>query len=178
MRAISKLAIVAAVGLGTVAGGLGIANADPTAVTSTAPTPPPIPAADEPVAAQSALATAIEPNPMSVFVPLKNCRVAATATAGGKIPNGATRNFQVTGTTGFPAQGGTSGGCGVPSYATAVSARLSSAFADANGVFVMYPTGAPVGQGSLYYAKGVNVTTAGTAQIGTGGKVRVCCTDG
>ncbi|WP_020144420.1 hypothetical protein [Terracoccus sp. 273MFTsu3.1] len=168
MRFISTLAVVAATTLGTVAAGIGIANAGPNA-----PTPPPNPSANQVVAEQTALAATIEPNPMAVYVPLKNCRVVATATAGGKIPNGATRDFQVTGTTGFTTQGGTSGGCGIPAYATAVSARVTSTASDANGAFIAYPTGTPVGQGTLYYAKGVNVTTGSNLQIGTAGKVTV-----
>ncbi|WP_076259221.1 hypothetical protein [Intrasporangium flavum] len=166
MRFTSKLAVATAFMLGAAAGGYGIANA----ASSPAPSPGP---ANGPVAARSALATVVQPNPMAVYVPLKNCRAVATATAGGKIPNGATRDFQMTGTTGFTTQGGTSGGCGVPSYATAVSARVTSTAADANGAFIAYPTGTPVGQGTLYYAKGVNVTTGANLQIGTGGKVTV-----
>jgi hypothetical protein len=171
MRTTAKLAVAAALTLATASGGYGVANA----VTGSTPSPSPSPAdtAATGVTARSAFATTTQPNPMAVYVPLKNCRAVATATAGGKIPNGATRDFQITGTTGFPAQGGTSGGCGIPSYATAVSARITSTAADANGAFIAYPTGTPVGQGSLYYAKGVNVTTGANLQIGTGGKVTV-----
>jgi len=110
--------------------------------------------------------------PDSVYVPIKNCRIVSTATAGGKIPNGATRSFYVVGTAGFTAQGGQNGGCGIPVSATAISARVTSNSATANGAFVVYPTGTPVGQGTLYYAKGVNVTTGATLQLGAGtGKV-------
>lgn len=112
-------------------------------------------------------------HPESLYVPLTNCRIVNTAVAGGRIPNGSARNFQVTGTLGFPGQGGQNGGCGVPSYATAVSARISSNGALGNGAFIAYPTGTPTGQGTLYYAKGVNVTTGATLQVGAAGKVTV-----
>jgi len=171
MRLTKKFTVATLIALGAAGGGFGVASA-------VSPTPPPSPNAGAATAAMprgtvSASAVVAPSNPMSLYVPLKNCRAVATATAGGKIPNGATRDFQITGTTGFPTQGGTAGGCGIPAYATAVSARITSTAADANGAFIAYPTGTPIGQGSLYYAKGVNVTTGATLQIGTGGKVTV-----
>ncbi|GAA5034033.1 hypothetical protein GCM10023258_34410 [Terrabacter aeriphilus] len=174
MRRTTRLTTATLLALGTATAGVGLALASPSASAAT-PTPPPAPAANRAAPAPSpALApAAVIADPMSVYVPLMNCRLVATATAGGKIPNGSTRTFQVTGTTGFPTQGGTSGGCGVPSYATAVSARVSSTAADANGVFIAYPTGTPVGQGTLYYGKGVNVTTGANLQVGTGGRITV-----
>jgi hypothetical protein len=171
MRLSKKFTVATLIALGAAGGGFGVASA-------VSPTPPPSPNAGAATAAMprgplSASAVIAPSNPMSLYVPLKNCRAVATATAGGKIPNGATRDFQMTGTTGFTTQGGTSGGCGIPAYATAVSARVTSTASDANGAFIAYPTGTPVGQGTLYYAKGVNVTTGSNLQIGTAGKITV-----
>ncbi|MEO9140480.1 MAG: hypothetical protein ABI345_15630, partial [Jatrophihabitans sp.] len=104
----------------------------------------------------------------SLYTAVKNCRLVSTSTAGGKIPNGSTPSFHVVGTANFSGQGGQSGGCGVPLSATAISARITSYSATGNGAFIVYPTGTPVGQGSLYYAKGVNVTTGATLQLGPG----------
>ncbi len=116
--------------------------------------------------------------PGSLYTPVPNCRVGNTAAAGGKIPNGGSRDFQVAGTSGFAAQGGAAGGCRVPAYATAVSARLTAFSATANGAFTAYPTGGPGGPGTLYYAKGVNVTTGATLQLGSAGKITVKNTSG
>ena len=49
-----------------------------------------------------------------VFTPITPCRIINTNVAGGPIAAGTTRNFVVAGTSGFPAQGGTAGGCGIP----------------------------------------------------------------
>ena len=49
-----------------------------------------------------------------VYTPVAPCRVFDTRVAGGPLAVGTPRNFVVAGTTGFPAQGGTSGGCGIP----------------------------------------------------------------
>ena len=55
-----------------------------------------------------------------VYTPLTPCRIIDTRLAGGFMNGGTSRSFVVKGTTGFPAQGGTAGGCGVPTSATAV----------------------------------------------------------
>jgi hypothetical protein len=54
-----------------------------------------------------------------LFVPLDPCRIIDTrsSTAGKMEPN-AVRDFKVVGATGFEAQGGKAGGCGVPAGAT------------------------------------------------------------
>lgn len=54
-----------------------------------------------------------------LFVPLDPCRIIDTrlSTTGKMQPN-VVRDFKVVGTTGFEAQGGKAGGCGVPSGAT------------------------------------------------------------
>jgi hypothetical protein len=56
-----------------------------------------------------------------VFTPLDPCRIIDTRLAAGGILVAATlRHFKVVGTTGFPEQGGTNGGCGVPEGASSV----------------------------------------------------------
>jgi hypothetical protein len=49
-----------------------------------------------------------------LFVPLAPCRIIDTRLGGGIITAGSTRAFRAAGTSGFEAQGGKSGGCGVP----------------------------------------------------------------
>ena len=119
------------------------------------------------------LAAVVPAKPDSVYVALSNCRIVDTATAGGRIPNGSTRVFQATGTVGFSTQGGHAGGCGVPDYATAVSARLTATGELAAGAFVAYPTGRPTGQGTLYYAKAANVTTGVNLQVSPTGAISI-----
>jgi hypothetical protein len=146
-------------------------------VASAAPGGPPVPAPQgAPHQVLPAAGNGNSPRPParpdSVYVPVKDCRIVNTSAAGGKIPNGGTRSFYVVGSAGFTAQGGQSGGCGIPVTATAISARVSSVSASGNGSFAVYPTGTPDGYGTLYYAKGVNVTTGATLQLGPGtGKV-------
>jgi hypothetical protein len=53
-----------------------------------------------------------------LFVPLAPCRIIDTRLGGGIITAGSTRAFRAAGTSGFEAQGGKSGGCGVPIGAT------------------------------------------------------------
>ena len=64
-----------------------------------------------------------------VFVPVRPCRVIDTRLAGGPLAPGEERQFVISGTVGFEAQGGTPGGCGVPRSAivrgaTAVALNL------------------------------------------------------
>jgi len=51
-----------------------------------------------------------------LFVPVTPCRIIDTRLAGGRIAPGpaGVRHFEVAGTTGFEAQGGQAGGCGIP----------------------------------------------------------------
>lgn len=55
-----------------------------------------------------------------VYTPLSPCRIVDTRSGGGFMSGGATRSFFVKGANGFQTQGGTAGGCGVPTTATAV----------------------------------------------------------
>src|SRR5699024_452611 len=59
-------------------------------------------------------------------VPVTPCRAVDTRIAGGRIAAGGSRGFDVFGTSSFAGQGGDTGGCGVPSYASAVAINLIS----------------------------------------------------
>jgi hypothetical protein len=59
-----------------------------------------------------------DPGSDLLFVPLPPCRVIDTRFGGGKMVPAQQRDFKVAGTTGFEAQGGNAGGCGVPVGAT------------------------------------------------------------
>ncbi|MEO8888798.1 MAG: hypothetical protein ABI429_05830 [Jatrophihabitantaceae bacterium] len=159
------MAALAALAAGAV--GYGVASAS-------TPTPkgPALPAAHAQPQAGNGNSPLPPAKPDSLFVPIKNCRIVNTAAAGGKIANGATRSFYIVGAAGFPTQGGPSGGCGIPASATAISARVIATGASADGAFVAYPTGTPVGEGTVYYIKNVNVSVGTNLQLGPGtGKV-------
>jgi hypothetical protein len=72
-----------------------------------------------------------------VYTPVTPCRVFDTRySAAGILAGGTQRNFEVSGTTGFPAQGGNSGGCGIP-------------FGHATAVIINFAAVAPTGTGTL-----------------------------
>lgn len=56
------------------------------------------------------------------YTPIRPCRVADTRVAGGRLELGAPRSLRVAGSEGFAAQGGNTGGCGVPLGPTTVVA--------------------------------------------------------
>ncbi len=53
-----------------------------------------------------------------LFVPVSPCRIIDTRFGGGALSSGEVRSFEVTGSTGFAAQGGNAAGCGIPLGAT------------------------------------------------------------
>jgi hypothetical protein len=55
-----------------------------------------------------------EPPPETIYTPIAPCRIIDTRVGGGVLAASSQRNFYVAGSTGFPAQGGNAGGCGVP----------------------------------------------------------------
>jgi hypothetical protein len=58
-----------------------------------------------------------------LFVPLDPCRIIDTRLSSqGKMDPNVVRDFKVVGTTGFEAQGGTAGGCGIPAGGTTPAA--------------------------------------------------------
>lgn len=77
-----------------------------------------------------------------LYTPLPGCKIIDTKAAGGAIPAGGHRSFFVRGTTGFGAQGGHSGGCGVPSWATAISYELHEVSSTGAGYSHVYSFGA------------------------------------
>jgi hypothetical protein len=71
-----------------------------------------------------------------LFVPLSPCRIIDTRSGGGILNVDQARHFKVAGTDGFPEQGGTAGGCGVPQGATtplAAAVMINLIAVDAQG---------------------------------------------
>lgn len=96
----------------------------------------------------------------TVFTPITPCRIVDTRAAGGRI-GAAGRSFYVAGTANFPAQGGTSGGCGIPASATAVSADLVALGGTAPGYMRAYPADAAAPPASvLNYQKASSIANA------------------
>lgn len=102
------------------------------------------------------------------FVPLTPCRILDTRKAVGTFANNETRQAYVNGTFGFAPQGGTSGGCSIPSWATAVSMTIT-AISGGSGYVRAWPAGKAEPTATvLSYAKGsVGTGTIATVSPGT-----------
>jgi hypothetical protein len=77
------------------------------------------------------------------FVTVTPCRLIDTRNASaGRLSRDTPRSFVVGGSTGFPAQGGHPGGCGIPSAATGVAVAMTTTQPDANGILRAWRYGA------------------------------------
>ena len=74
-----------------------------------------------------------------VYSSVTPCRIIDTREAGGPIAGGYTRNFMVAGTEGFVAQGGHTGGCGIPENATSVMVNFIAIGPTASGHLRAWP---------------------------------------
>lgn len=139
---------------------LGLSSAS--ATTPTATPGPPLPAAAPGHTSAGKVFNPASYRPArteSVYTPVAPCRIADTRKGGGALANGVIRNFYVRGTTHFVGQGGTTGGCGIPSSATAVATNVTVAGAASSGYLSGYPygTGEPK-TNFITYQAGVNIT--------------------
>jgi hypothetical protein len=103
-----------------------------------------------------------------MYVPITPCRIVDTRKpgAGGKIAPGAQRSFVVKGTASFAAQGGKSGGCGIPNSATAVTAAFTTSESTGKGRLNAYPVGATEPNSTvLSYTNANKVTTGSTLAL-------------
>jgi hypothetical protein len=94
-----------------------------------------------------------------VYTPINPCRIVDTRNAGGNIPGGTSRSFDVDNTTSFAFQGGKNGPCGIPyGVASAVEMTITSTNAAAVGYFSAWAVGAVQPLASiLNYSPGVNI---------------------
>ncbi|MFM7063157.1 MAG: leishmanolysin-related zinc metalloendopeptidase, partial [Actinomycetes bacterium] len=101
--------------------------------------------------------------PGSLYVPLTPCRVLDTRSGGGALQPNVARNVQVAGTgAAIAAQGGTPGGCGVPSTATAVEMAVSAVNPVGNGFLRIWPAGETAPTATFVnYAAGQSTTNTG-----------------
>lgn len=80
-----------------------------------------------------------------LYVPINPCRIVDTRNGTGSydvpLGDGSARTYYVAGSTGFPTQGGTSGGCGIPVSAMAVSATIIAWDPSSDGRIKAWPAG-------------------------------------
>jgi hypothetical protein len=132
MRFGNKLTIIALGAGAAIVCGVTVASGGPVSV-------PAAPNEGGQVAAPAAGATSIAG---TVYTPIAPCRILDTRhAAAGILQPGKPRTVQVSGSTGFAAQGGTTTGCGIPSYATSVSYSISAVNSTGTGFFRLWPTG-------------------------------------
>ncbi len=104
------------------------------------------------------------------FVPLTPCRIASTLLADGPYANGESRSYVVRGKSGFPSQGGKSGGCKVPLYASAVDLTVTAFGATGSGRFVAYPADASTPLASTTrYNEGIQSSGSTAVKLATSG---------
>lgn len=108
----------------------------------------------------------------AVFVPITPCRVVDTR-VGAPLGHAATRQWQVGGSgAGFAAQGGRSGGCGIPAAAVAVEASVSAVSPLGDGYLRAWPSDAPAPSATfLNYPNRRPTTNTGTIAL-AGGSVQ------
>ena len=102
------------------------------------------------------------------YVPLvAPCRVVDTRVAGGVLVAGGSRGFQVAGSgANFVAQGGTSGGCGIPDGVGAAEISVTVVAPVGNGYLRVGPNdGSDPAATFLAYNSGVGITNTGTVPL-------------
>ncbi|MTD16407.1 hypothetical protein GIS00_20945 [Nakamurella sp. YIM 132087] len=132
-------------------------------------------------------AAALEPNPPDVtaagltgsaatYQQVPTCRMADTR-SGTSLVAGTVRNFRVSGVDGFPAQGGRSGGCGIPATATSITATFTAVSAEGTGFLKAWGRGsAPPAATTMNFGAALNqsigvvvpVTPAGLSVLSAG----------
>src|SRR5262245_13865976 len=104
-----------------------------------------------------------------VYTPVAPCRIIDTRLAGGAVTPGANRNFFATGS-GFSAQGGAAGSCGVPfGPSAAVVINFVAVGPAGPGDIRAFPFGSPVPKASI-----INYTNVPGLNIANGIVMTVC----
>ncbi len=167
----ASLAVVAFVGLtaASSAAGLGAGAAGPGGAGKGPTIPAAVAAADANTVPAAAAAQFAPAHTEDTYVPIAPCRIVDTRSAAagqGALQNNYQRDYYVAGTANFPAQGGNSGGCGIPYGATAVAATFTAITPSAAGFLRAWPTGttAPNATFTNFQAK-MNSSTGGTVSV-------------
>jgi len=104
-----------------------------------------------------------------VYTPVTPCRIIDTRSAGGPIGGNTQRDFLVSGTANFPAQGGTAGGCGIPEGATGAMLNFVAVEPAGPGDLRAWPFGQPVPGASI-----INYAAVAGLNIANGVAVPLC----
>jgi hypothetical protein len=106
----------------------------------------------------------------SRFTPITPCRIVDTRLGGGALSGGVTRSFSAIGSAGISSQGGASGGCGIPSAATAIDVAFQSVNSTGTGYINETAYGTAFATASLlHYVSGQTIGSGSTFPInGTG----------
>ena len=105
----------------------------------------------------------------SSFVAITPCRAIDTRKAGGKIKHSQVRNFWLTGTVGFPSQGGVSGGCGIPANTTAVAVSFKVTRPTSVGYLRVWPDSTDEPNATtLTWAKGLSLGDSSIVPVASG----------
>lgn len=108
-----------------------------------------------------------QPSEMS-YRPLTPCRIVDTRKSGGSLKANEQRSFVAAGTSGFDAQGGVAGGCGIPPSASAIQVTITALKATGNGWLRAFPDNVAAPQATfMNYSKSFNVTGSGTVTLHT-----------
>ncbi len=131
---------------------------------------PAMSSAPDPAAALRAAAAPIRPAAQeTLLVPITACRLIDTRKAGGALAGGRERSFLAS-STDLSRQGGRSGGCGIPSTATALDVSFQATAETGTGFAIETPYGVAFPNASLlHYVKGQTVGTGATFPITSGG---------
>lgn len=169
MKSIARVTVTAMAMAGALVIGLNMASAS-----SSPPTPPVLPPNSGKVLIPAGES---QTQPETLFRTVAPCRIVDTRAQGGALASGATRSYYVGGTSGFAPQGGQSGGCGVPSAATAVAAVVTAVKPVNGGYLKAWPAGTAEPNSSIlnYPANttaGTGVTLAVTQFFGQGVSIR------
>ncbi|MTD17131.1 hypothetical protein GIS00_24655 [Nakamurella sp. YIM 132087] len=130
------------------------------------PSAVPAPASSAPVVnAAPPLVTVQE----SVYVAIIPCRIVDTRLIGGPFASRQVRSYNVSGSVGFPAQGGRNGGCGIPSTATAIAASMTAVGPTGTGYLRAWPANKNEPNATLVnYTKGINTENGAIVPIQAG----------
>ena len=112
--------------------------------------------------------TAVTTDPEMLYVPITPCRIVDTRQAVGVFSAGQTRSYYVGGTFGFAPQGGTSGGCGIPTGAQAVAAVVTAVGPEHAGYVRAWPAGTSEPGATLLNYAGDNIGIGGQVKLRSG----------
>ena len=102
----------------------------------------------------------------SKFIPIAPCRLVDTRHGGGPLVGYQVRSFYATGTSEFTTQGGTNGGCGIPTAATAIDVIVQSLNSAGRGYLSETPYGTAFSDtGLLHYINGQTISSGATLPI-------------